>query len=117
MQPRVPQDEEGKRRLVLKLITRLRCPECSRLYSPEDFALLHRWPDAWVLNAHCRHCDSTSHVVVFLTAEARTEALGDLTPEELRAWGNQPPISADDVLDIHALLQGFEGDFDSLLGP
>jgi hypothetical protein len=32
-----------------------------------------------------------------------------------RATGVQPPISADDLLEVHALLNAFEGDLKSLL--
>jgi hypothetical protein len=32
-----------------------------------------------------------------------------------RATGVQPPISADDLLEIHALLNAFDGDLKSLL--
>ena len=114
MQPRIPQDEDGKRRLVLKLITRLRCPGCSRLYDPEDFALVHRRQDAWVLGARCRHCGDLCHVVVFMTPDAEPEPPLDLTPEELQQMGEQPPISIDDVLDVHVLLQEFDGNFEAL---
>jgi hypothetical protein len=56
-------------------------------------------------------------VVVFLRAEPEPESepFGDLTPEEVDAAQHWVPISADDVLDMHELLNDYHGDMDSLL--
>lgn len=106
----LPLDEESKRRLVLRLVTQLRCTECSRLYDPEDFVLVNRSQDAWVLHTRCRHCDQPSHVVVYMRLDAEPEPLMDLVPEEIKVAEHWPPISVDDVLDVHLLLEGFSGD-------
>lgn len=114
MQPGIPLDENDKRRLVTKIVTHLRCPECGRLYDLEDFALVHRWQDVWVLTTRCRHCDELCHVVVYMHLDAEPEPVMDLTPEELEVVDEWPPISVDDVLDVCAALQEFDGDFGSL---
>jgi hypothetical protein len=114
MKPGASQDENDKHRLVLKLITRLRCPECGRLYDTEDFALTHRWQDVWVLSTRCRHCNELCHVVVFMYLDAEPEPADDLTPEELGAIQEWPKITTDDVLDIHVVLQQFDGDIEAL---
>jgi hypothetical protein len=114
MQPEAPLDESDKRRLVLSLITRLRCPECGRLYVTEDFALMHRWQEVWVLSTRCRHCDELCHVVVYMHVDPEPESTLDLTPEELDAADGWPPITTDDVLDVHAILTEFDGDFETL---
>lgn len=111
----MPLSEEDRRRLVLGVVTRLRCVECGRYYDPEDFALLHRQSDVWVLSTRCRHCDELCHVVVFLRAEPEPEPIGDLMPEEVDAAQHWTPITVDDVLDVHELLNDFHGDVDSLL--
>lgn len=105
-----PLDEEDKRRLVLRLVTRLRCAECSRLYDPEDFVLVHRRQDSWVLSTRCRHCDEPCHVVVYMRLDAEPEALVDLVPEEVKVAEKWPRITVDDVLDVHIVLQEFSGD-------
>lgn len=114
MKARGPLDENDKRRLVLKLVTQLRCVECGKLYDPRDFTLIHRWKDMWVLNARCRHCDEPCHVIVFMDLRAAPEPVTDLTPEELEAEGEWLPITADDVLDMHTLLREFDGDIEAL---
>ena len=114
MKAAVPLNENDKRRLVLRLLTRLRCAECGRLYEPEEFAVVRRQEDVWVLSTRCRHCDDTCHVVVFMQLEVEPEPTVDLTPEELKAAAQRPAITADDVLDVHDLLREFNGDFETL---
>jgi hypothetical protein len=111
----MPLDEEEKRRLVVQLVTRLRCVECGRLYDPEDFVLVHRWQDMWVLSTRCRHCDELCHVVVYMQLGIEPEPIIDLTPEEVEVSDTWPPITADDLLDVHAFLQEFDGDFEMLV--
>jgi hypothetical protein len=107
-----PLDEEEKRRLVVQLVTRLRCVECGRLYDPEDFVLMHRWEDMWVLSTRCRHCDELCHVVVYMRLDVEPEPIIDLTPEEVEAAADWLPITADDLLDVHNFLEAFDGDFE-----
>lgn len=114
MKPKGPLDENDKRRLVSKLVTQLRCQECGHVYDAHDFALVHRWQDVWVLSTRCRHCNEPCHVIVLLRLDAELEQITDLTPEELDSAAQRPPITVDDVLDIHTVLEEFDGDFESL---
>jgi hypothetical protein len=109
-----PLSENEKRRLVLRLVAQLSCAECGRRFDPHDFTLVHRWKDLWVLATRCRHCDVASHVVVFMRLDAEAEPVTDLTADELDAAEEWSPISADDVLDVHALLSEFDGDLGEL---
>lgn len=112
MKAELPLSENDKRQMVLKLISHLRCLECGRAYGRQDFTLVHRWEDVWLLSATCPDCDQTSHVVIFMQLDSQRELSTDLTPEELRHAPEWPPITADDVLDIHAMLEEFDGDFE-----
>lgn len=98
-------DENNKRRLVLTLLTRLQCSECQTTYSPHDFTLMHKQSDVWMLEAQCHNCGDTAHVVVAIQVETEVEPVSDLMPEEEDAFMKRPPISTDDVLDIHLLLK------------
>jgi len=114
-----PLSEGDKRRLVLKLVARLRCVQCQRPYDPHDFTLVHSWQDMWVLSTRCRHCNEPCHVVIFMRLDAEpedeAEVVTDLTPEELQDASQWHPISFDDVLDVHVLLEECEGDLETLL--
>jgi hypothetical protein len=114
MKAMAPRDEGDKRRLILRLIAQIRCMECGRPYDPHDFVLVQRRQDMWVLSTRCRHCDEPCHVVVFMEPAAEPEPVTDLTPKELEVSDQWPPITADDVLDVHMFLREFEGDFEEL---
>ena len=115
-----PLSEADKRRLVLKLVARLRCVQCEHPYDPHDFTLVHTWQDMWVLSTRCRHCNEPCHVVIFMRVDAapeqpQAEPVTDLTSEELRDTDQRQPITFDDVLDVHVLLEQFEGNLETLL--
>lgn len=114
MKAELPLDENDKRQMVLKLISQLRCLECGRQYGRQDFRLVHRWEDVWLLNASCSQCNHATHVVIFMQLDAPRELVSDLTSDELRSAQDWPAITTDDVLDIHALLEEFDGDFEEL---
>ena len=113
--------EGDKRRLVLKLVARLQCAACEQSYDPHDFTLIHNWQDVWVLSTRCRYCNEPCHVVIFMRLDAQSEPepeaelITDLTPEELEDASHRQPITFDDVLDVHVLLNESEGDLERLL--
>ena len=119
MKPAGPLSEGDKRRLVLKLVARLRCAKCQQPFDPHDFTLVHSWQDMWVLSTRCRHCNEPCHVVIFMRldveSESESELVTDLTPEELEDVDQRRPITFDDVLDVHVLLEQCEGDLETLL--
>jgi len=119
IKPVGPLSEGDKRRLVLKLVARLRCVACERQYDPHDFNVVHTWQDMWVLSTRCRHCNEPCHVVIFMRLDAKsepeTELVTDLTPEELQDVDQRRPITFDDVLDVHVLLEESDGNLEMLL--
>jgi len=117
MQATAPLDENDKRRLVLKLVTHLCCGRCGQPYNPHDFDLVERQESVWRLGIECRHCHSAAHILILMQPGAAPEPPSDLTPEEKQAASGCPPISADDVLDIHQWLRQFDGDFQSHFAP
>jgi hypothetical protein len=111
-----PADDNETRRIVLKLLARLRCSECGTPFELHDFVLQHHRQDTWVLVVECRHCGESTHVVIAMQYEDDPELASELTPAELRVVAQQPPITADDVLDMHGFLEEFDGDFEGLIG-
>lgn len=55
--------------------------------------------------------DETGDLMVDHETEPRPKIMYDVTYEEWLAFQELPPISHDDVLDVHALLEDFDGDF------
>jgi len=114
MKAEAPLDDNEKRRLVLKLISQLHCLECGRAHDRDDFSLVQRWDDFWVLSSHCHHCQWQGHIVVYMHLDAEPGPVTDLSVEELGSTKNRPAINADDVLDVYLFLREFDGDFEEL---
>jgi hypothetical protein len=114
MKARGPLGEEDKRRLVLKLVARLRCAECGLSYDSHDFVLVDRQPDAWVLGVQCRQCGASSHVLIVMDLHSGPEPVAGPSREERGIAHEWPPISRDDVLDVHEILEEFDADLDDL---
>jgi hypothetical protein len=53
-------------------------------------------------------------VIVVINMADEAHAVTDLTPEEEKRLELWPPITADDVLDVHEFVKGFDGDFEAL---
>jgi uncharacterized metal-binding protein YceD (DUF177 family) len=110
-----PLDGGEMRRFVIRLLKQLQCVGCGQVFNPRDFALVHQLEEMWILSTRCRRCEELTHVVIAVHLEEELEPLTDLTLEELSSEDEWTPITTDDVLDVHALLQDFDGDFEALL--
>ncbi len=109
-----PPEERDKHRIVLKLLSMLQCPKCGQSYNLRDFTLVDRKTETWVLSSHCRGCDNSGYVIVALPSGKQAELMTDQTVEEREASADWAPINADDVLDMHAFMEEFDGDFETL---
>jgi hypothetical protein len=110
-----PPDESDKQKLVLKLLARLRCPSCGHPYDPQQCTVMDRRPETWVMAVSCPRCQTAAYVVVVMKVVDETAAITELSAEEQEAATHWPPISADDVLDLHIVLQDYTGDLETLL--
>jgi hypothetical protein len=96
-----PQDHLGA------LLDGIGCTVCEARVPADRIRLLARRDDLLFVQLDCAACGSTA--LGFIADAA-------VPPEEERLAGAEP-IDADDVLDIHALLDSWEGDLASLVAP
>jgi hypothetical protein len=82
------------------------CTVCEEPVPAARIQLLARRDDLAFVQVDCFACGSSS--LGFVIA-------GGLPAEALR-FADAPPISGDDVLDMHQLLDGWRGDLSHLLG-
>jgi hypothetical protein len=87
-----------------ELLDGLGCTVCEERVPATRVRILARRDDLIFLQVDCRSCGSTS-----------LGFIADETPPAERGAGSVPPVSADDVLDMHDLLDGWEGDLRSLV--
>lgn len=118
--------EETIKEMILQRMHR--CIVCHRGFEESDIQVIAREPEMWTMLVECNDCHSRSFVAAVLNdgdpQEARF-ALKRLSREIVSqanlavnnlAEASQPRerVTAEDVADMHAFLDEFDGDFRSL---
>ncbi len=85
--------------LAEQLAGDLLCPLCGTPYLEEGIHVLRHQGNRWTLSVQCYCCGSGSLIT------AHVQVSPDLNPGELIVFAQMPPLSEDDVLDIHNALQ------------
>jgi hypothetical protein len=95
------------------------CAACGQAYGQEHIRLIAQREELFFVDLSCDHCGSQAVAIVTIEIDGETATLetGELVRADAQdpdPGGEEPPISADDVLDAHHLLHGFEGDIHRL---
>lgn len=112
--------EKQIKRVVLNRMER--CSVCHHHFEPDDIKVLSRKEDMWMMVVNCTECHSRNFVAAVIgdgdPGEAQLalrrlseqpEAGPDPAPNDAPPAGD--PVSVDDVLEMHAFLNRFDGDF------
>lgn len=113
---------------VAKLAAQTRCAVCKTPYGREGVNIMGRRGEAWMIAVTCPHCATeglliatvddadteTATVEVSEQEESAPKIMYDVTYDEWMAFQELPPVSCDDVLDMHLFLENFDGDFGGL---
>jgi len=95
------------------------CAACGQAYGQEHIRLIAQREELFFVDLACDHCGSQAVAIVTIQIEGENATLetGDLVRADvdLDAAPDGPAISADDVLDAHDMLDGFEGDVHQLM--
>ena len=103
-------------RLVKRLMASIKCGSCGQCYEAHNIEVLGHSEDTWFLRARCSSCHIQCLVVAIIKEERMPEFITDLTKAELDKFSNLDGVEADDVLNMHDFLRGFDGDFSRLFG-
>jgi len=118
-------------RVVRFLVDTARCGDCGGAYTVENVHVLDQVRrNVWELAAVCPGCLSVWLVRAVVrprraatldgrprpAAPGLDDAAGELSLAERRRFGSMRPIDVDDVLDVRAFLESFDGDFGALFG-
>jgi|SRR5579884_3145658 len=117
------------KRIVLNRMER--CSVCHHAFVADDIHVLSRQPDMWMMVVQCTECQARNYVAAVLNdgdpaeakralrrlseADAEAEAEDDISLE-VTPEASGPPVSAEDVLDMHEFLRDFDGDFKKHFG-
>jgi hypothetical protein len=88
------------------------CPVCREPLAGCDLSLLRQEGSTFTVQVGCARCHVTFVVVLQLRGELPAAGANDVEPSEPAP----PPISADELLDVHEALRDFDGSFAELVG-
>jgi predicted phage tail protein len=99
------------------------CAACGQAYGQGHIHLIAQREELFFVDLSCEHCGSQAVAIVTIQVDGETARLegGELVRAtdaeeiDLDAVPDRPPVSADDVLEIHDLLDDFEGDVHQLI--
>ncbi len=96
------------------------CAACGEAYGQGHIRLIAQREELYFVDLSCDHCGSQAVAIVTIQVDGETVSLetGELVRADdpaADAAPAGPPVSADDVLDAHALLDDFEGDVHELI--
>jgi hypothetical protein len=103
-------------RVVKKLMTSVKCTSCGQNYHSADVEITGHHFDLYFLQVCCSSCHSRFMLTVVVTVGKNPEIITDLNPSELADSRHSDIPTANDVLDMHAYLRQFNGDFNGLFG-
>ncbi|HZP95884.1 MAG TPA: hypothetical protein VFC31_06060 [Candidatus Limnocylindria bacterium] len=84
------------------------CSVCGTNHSRSEISVLGKREGGWVVRVTCSKCATAITLLVFVGdgGEEKPKALPTTTPRRQR----RPPVSLDEVLDAHELLDSYTGD-------
>ena len=98
------------------------CAACGQAYGEGHIRLIAQRDDLFFVDLSCERCGSQAVAIVTIQIEddSATIGSGELVPaEQLELHRDEEamlePVTADDVLDVHALLEAFHGDARQLI--
>ena len=101
------------------------CAACGQAYGQGHIELIAQREELFFVDLSCDHCGSQAVAIVTIQVDGETARLegGELVRADAAdpdaadpdAAPVGPPVSADDVLDVHDLLDDFEGDVHQLI--
>jgi hypothetical protein len=97
---------------VKKLLSSMKCGVCGCQYDSGNIRILGHREDLWFLSVFCPSCKSQGLVAAVVKGDAACEVITELTQKEMRRLS--APVTSDDLIDMYAFLQDFDGDFRAL---
>ncbi len=96
------------------------CAACGQAYGQGHIHLIAQREELFFVDLSCEHCGSQAVAIVTIQVDGEMATLdgGELVrPDETDADAalDGPPVSADDVLDVHQILDDFQGDVFQLI--
>ena len=96
---------------IKRLMTSVKCGVCGQHYGADNISVLSHQEELWFLRVSCSACQTQCLVAAIVKQGKMPKIVTDLTETELENLRNVGAPIADDILDMHNFLKGFNGDF------
>ncbi len=97
--------------LIKRFMTSIKCSVCGQRYEVDNVKVLGHQEDLWFLSVFCSACQTQCLVAAVIKEGKAPKVITDLTEAELDKFKKMDRLTADEVLDMHSFLKGFDGDF------
>jgi len=101
-------------KLIKRFMTSIKCGVCGQRYEVDNVKVLGHQEDLWFLSVFCSACHTQGLVAAVIKEGRAPKVITDLTETELDKFKKMDKLTADEVLDMHSFLKGFDGDFSQL---
>ena len=104
-------------KLIKRFMTSIKCSVCGQSYEVDNVKVLGHQEDLWFLSISCSSCQTQCLVAAVIKESKRPRIITDLAEAEWDKFKKMDQLTADEVLDMHSFLKGFDGDFSQLFSP
>ena len=101
-------------KLIKRFMTSIKCSVCGQRYEVNNVKVLGHQEDLWFLSVLCSACQTQALVAAVVKEGRAPKVTTDLTETELDKFKEMDKLTADEALDMHSFLKGFDGDFSQL---
>lgn len=89
------------------------CSVCGTNHSRSEISLLGKREGGWVVRVACSKCQTAITLLVYASDAAASEK----APQAVSRKPRRAPVTLDEVLDAHDVLESFSGDVRELFAP
>lgn len=101
--------------LIRQIAARVRCAVCGHHFGTSDIQIVGHREQIWAMRANCRECRTQALLLAVVEENSARPVYTDLAPTEWQRFKDGPPISVDDVIEMHQFIQTYDGDFSEIL--
>ena len=89
------------------------CSVCGTNHSRSEISILGKREGAWLVRVACSKCETSITLLVYMG----DNKMASLAAPTVTRQPRRPPLSFDDVLDAHEVLESYNGDATRLFAP
>lgn len=97
---------------IRKTLSNMTCESCGQHYGPDNICFKGHRENWWFISVYCAGCKTLIPGIVHVGTDGLSEAVTH--SKEADSSQLTAPVDSNDVVDMHAFLKDFSGDFRSL---